>query len=224
MTQSAVAFKDTFNGYEQRTDGLWVHRGKADFGSLRATNTLPPISGQGLEVSHVPGPSGAGYIVAYDRDIAAYRDLNLVGKNVTLSTLGGGKLGLPANSVQQLIGNVGSSTWSTTTVTAWVATALTTSVTTGGGMLRVEVCFIGYHSVAGGQWLTGLGWDGVVQVGMSQTTTPVANYGSTVSWVDYVTLPSGAHTVTVFAYNYTAGTLGIVAGVASTLFVTEQKA
>src|SRR5215216_25364 len=100
MTQFAVAQKHLGSGREQKTDGLWKHVGTVDSGFIRVRNTIIPLagSGSGLELQY-DTVGRAGYVVTYDRDASTYLDLNIDGKNITLSPSAGGTLNLPVGSV-----------------------------------------------------------------------------------------------------------------------------
>jgi len=243
MVMATARVAELTTGYEQRTSGLWVHRGKADVATLRVTNNLTgPGAGAGMELGHQTGPTGYGFIQAYDRDLNAWRDLYLSGKNVTIQATGG-TLNLPANSVgssqiadgsiqtadiapnavQQLLGQyVGAPTWSTTTQN-WLATPLTCSITTGGGYLRFESTFTASHSAANATWFLGFGWDGAVSIGLTSVVAPAVGNVISSTLIYYGALSAGTHTVTTYVYMITAGTLTIYTGINSVLFVTEQK-
>ena len=234
MVVNATAFTDTNNGYEQRTDGLWVHKGKADFGTLRANNSFPGQmrSGAGVEILY-DRPSTTGTIQAYDRDAGAYRDLNIAARNIGLYP--SGTLSLPAGSigtaaiapdaVQQYLGGYASNpAWSTTNTAGWTALPATLAINTSGGLLRIEFTGCFYHSVAYGGWYTGIGWDGVARAATTTATSAVANATVPSSWTYYASgVAAGAHTITAYAYNLTAGTLTYNQGAQMYLYVTEQK-
>jgi hypothetical protein len=233
-------FSEITNGYEQTSSGLWTHKGKAEIGSARITQGLPPNIGQGLELGHIPGPSGYGYVQAYDRDIAQYRDLYLVGKNISIGANNGGAttilapLNLPANSVgtsqiqanavQQYLGGIATAAgWSTTVTNTWVLTNVTLTVTSGGGMLRIEATVPIYHTVAGAVVYVGWALDGAVQRAAALLNITGVNYTQTVSFTDYGQPAAGSHTFAVAVFNATAGTLGINTASSALLYVTEQK-
>jgi hypothetical protein len=234
VTQSAVAFKESSNGREQKTDGLWTHLGQLDGGMLRARDNVAPRVGAGLELVY-DRPSQTSYVQSLDRDAGVYRDLFINAKNLTLG-VNGGVLSLPAGSIttpmlaanaaQQLIGSyIGVPNWSSTTTSTWLLTPIATGpVACGGGLLRCETSFIVQHSVASGYFVSGLGWDGAVQVVMSATHAPGVNYQVTISYVYYVSGLSGSHNFQIFIAHYTAGTLSLPnISAFSTLYVTEQK-
>jgi len=234
MVMSPGRVAEITNGYEQRSNGLFLHHGRGDVGELRikGPSTLYPQTGQGLELSYDPNPAAPiGYILSYDRDASAYRDLSIAGRNVTLATSGGaltlpagsvGTSAIAANAAQQLVGQyVNIPSWSTTTTAAWIPTAITCTFTTGGGLLRFEWIVTSYHS-AGGSWMLAIGWDGVAQYALNIANMG-ANFVSTMTGAFYFTLAAGSHSATLFVYLFNAGTLTINQNVQSVLFVTEQK-
>lgn len=134
---------------------------------------------------------------------------------------------IAANAVQQLLGSyVAAPSWSTT-ANNWLITPITVSVnvSTTGALLRVEWMVCMAQSLAQGQWLTGMGWDGSVQYGVAYSVSPNAGNPVTVSGIWYLSnLGAGVHTISIFVYNVSGGsTLSIYTGVYSTLYVTEQK-
>lgn len=233
MTLSPSRVADLTNGYEQRTDGLWLHRGKADIGTVRILNYLTPNTGQGLELGHVPGPSGAGYVQAYDRDLSASRDLFITGKNINLTPVGGA-LNLPAgsigttaiapNAVQQLIGSYAAvPTFSTTVTGSWIGTPVLANFVSSGGLLRIEWVAAFYHSAAGGGWYLGFGYDGVASVTIGFGQSAIVNHGVTISGVMYSTPPAGSHSAQLFVDLVTPGTVVAYPSISAYLYVTEQK-
>jgi len=244
MVISPQHFAEVTNGYEKTSSGLWTHKGKAEIGSARITQALAPNSGQGLELGHIPGPSGYGYVQAYDRDIAQYRDLYIVGKNVTLGANNGGAVNLPAgsitstqiadatiqtadiaaNAVQQYLGGLATaSTWTTTVTSTWVLTNVSLTATSGGGMLRIEATVPIYHTVAGAGVYVGWALDGVIQRAVGFLNITGASYTQTVSFTEYGQPAAGSHTFAVAVVNATAGTLGLNNAANCLLYVTEQK-
>lgn len=235
MSQSAVSQKQLGSGREQKTDGLWTHLGEIDGGLIRARSVVTPRSGQSLELHYDPSPAvRTGYVMAYDRDINAPTDLLLSGRSITLQTNSGGTLNLPAgsiptaaiqfNAVQQNIASyVNATTWSTTVVNAWVATAVTINATTAGGLLRVEMSVPFYHSVLGGTFYVGFMMDGGIQVALAYFNCPGQNYTMHFAGTYYVAPAPGLHSFTIAVYNGAVGTLAINAAAAATLYVTEQK-
>lgn len=250
MSQMAVGYKHASNGRQQRSDGLVKHTGLGEFAGLRLGTTLSgnavsPLTGRGLEIGFHDS-SKVGYLYCYDRDTGGFCDLQLTGKSIAIFPQGG-TLQLPAscidgsalidgtvftpklapNAAQQLLGSyVAPPAWSTT-ANNWVITPVSTSVnvSTTGALLRVEWCLVMAQSLAQGQWITGLGWDGAVQYGVAYTVSPNAGNPVTVSGIWYLSnLGAGAHTISMFVYNVSGGsTLNFYTGVYSTLYVTEQK-
>lgn len=127
------------------------------------------------------------------------------------------------NAVQQPLGLYAAPpTFSTTTLATWVPTPVSVSITSGGGLLRVELSMCIRHSAVGGIALTALGVDGVSGSTLNQCAVAIANGDVFAGWVTYVTPAAGTHTLAVYVYNNNAGTLAISPAIAG-LYVTEQK-
>lgn len=225
MVVSAAHFKEVTNGYERRSDGLWVHRGKADIGTLRVTTNMWPVAGQGLELVYNPA-AALGQIQSYNRDTATWGDLNINAKNITLAPQAGGKVNLPAGTAQAQIGvYVNTPTFSTTAPSSWVATPITCQATSTGGLLRVEYSVLISHTVATATLYHGVALDTVVQGPWSYDQVPAA--GGLIRGVGglYLTPAAGLHTFTVNLFNNTgSGTMSIPAAGHCYLYVTEQRA
>ena len=247
MTQLAVGYREAASGRQQRTDGLLKHLGLIEAGSLRAMANLTnpyPKTGQGLELVYEPSNKTA-FVFAFDREQSTYLDLNLQGKNVTITPTGGGTLTLPpncvgssqiqdgsiqtadiaANAVQQLIGQaVTNSSWTTTAVNQWVTTGISAVFTTGGGLLRFEFNSSFYHSVGAAGFYYGLGIDTSNPSMYWYTLAHQSPSGSlNCSGTYYNQVAAGVHTVYIVAYNTSTGTLGQIQVGYHTLYVTEQK-
>jgi hypothetical protein len=132
---------------------------------------------------------------------------------------------IAANAVQQFLGNyTANPTFSTTTTSSWLATPVTFSFTSGGGVIRVECLTNIGHSASGGRAYLGLAFDG-------GGTTPTAFFTASSAGaylgfclVQYsLSMGAGAHTCTLNVYNIDAGTLSLKSDTASLLYVTEQK-
>jgi hypothetical protein len=237
MTQLAVGYKTlSGGGREHKTDGLMKHLGLIDGGSLRATNNLTanlPQTGAGLELLY-DRPSLTSYVLSFDRDVNAYRDLNIVGHNINLQPAGGGVLTMPpgsittaaiaANAVQQLIGSyIGAPPFSTTVVGSWIETPFQVTAVFSGAPVRIEGVLPLYHSVLAAGMYVGWGIDGTIGRGNVYCNAPAPNYTLTNSFVDYYTPNPGTHRWSLFVYNATAGTLSFNAAVYAMLHLTEQK-
>lgn len=131
---------------------------------------------------------------------------------------------LAASAAQAPLGSyVAIPTFASTTTATWLATPVAATVTTGGGLLRVDCSTVLHHSVLAAQYYTAVGVDGTVNNAMSYTLSPGAGYDVSVGWTYYLTLAAGSHTIALFVYLATAGTLTLNNGLNHTLFVTEQK-
>lgn len=252
MSVSAAHFKEVTNGYEKRSDGLWVHKGKADIGSARITNYLPPTTGAGLELEFVPTPTATAtsYIQSYDRDASQWRDLNLRGLNVILSPQTGGAVQMPNgtitgamiadgtvqtadladNAAQQYLGGYfATPTWSNST-TGYVETPAQVSVSLPAGatgMLRFECSGTIYNSAAPSYSVLGFGWNGVVQANMlGVASVGTANYPQPFAFTYYIGAPGYAGVTTRFALFIAAsggGTTTIHPAGNLALYATHQK-
>ena len=148
---------------------------------------------------------------------AAFTQYFVVGTN--------GALVLPSGSTQKLLGTYNQSlSGFSTTVVAWTPTPITVSITTTGGLLRIEWSTCLYSpTTANAGLIVGLGWDGAIQVGTHGGNLGAINQISSYSGVFYVSLSAGTHTVTVYVNQLQTGTLSIWNGMNSLLYVTEQK-
>ena len=224
MVVSAAHFKEVTNGYEQRSDGLYVHLGKMDVGSLRVTNNLPPRSGVGVETLY-DAPGQIGYILAYDRDAAAYRDLNINARNITLNTIG--KVNLPASTAQQNLGSyrqiVG---WTITATGAWYESPLQVAATPAGGRVRVEACGSLQSGSSANQIIyMGVGIDGAISLdSLGATQFPVANSLQGFCVVGYITPSAAPHRIALFLYTDKTGGGGLWSGCYQQMWLHEQKA
>jgi len=132
---------------------------------------------------------------------------------------------LAANAAQQLLGTWdGAATFSTTTTGTWQATPVSVSVTTGGGVIRIECAFSIYHSAANAGVYAGIYVDGVQLASNMVVNMPGNNSLLPISFVYYDTgRAAGAHTYALWLQNGNAGTLTLCNFNNSTLFITEQK-
>ena len=228
MTQSAVAFKDTDNGYEQRSDGLWVHSG-----SLQVAPGWRSPGGQRLAAvlsanGRTDGATDYGLQItnaSRTRNNLLVRDDGLVTVDQLAVNQGIPTSAIQPNAVQQQIGStVVATPWSTVTTSAWVQIAPSrTTFTTAGGLLRIEYVVGLQHSTNLGQWQLGLGWDDVVGLAMGFGVIPAAGLVLDMSGIFYLTLGAGPHSVGLFVNNLVAGTLSLYTGHNVHLYVTEQK-
>jgi len=177
----------------QQTDGTWVHTGKLIVSRKLASGTVASVT--------LPDDVGA-----------------LADGSVTTAKLA-------ANAAQQLLLSVVTpATWSTTITNQWILTPLNGSLTSGGGLLRIEWSIGLYHSAASALCELAVGWNGTWQYSVAMVnTSAVAGASVTLSGIFYVTLPAGGNTVSIWAANLTAGTLGTQTAVNSVLYVNEQK-
>jgi hypothetical protein len=227
VTHLADAFTTASNGRQELTNGLRVHKGVFDTSLLRATNNVTvPRSGAGTEISFDPKGAQFGAIQAYDRDAGAYRDLYVVGKNVTVQA-NGGKATLPAGTAQQLLGQYyTASAWATSAPNTWQESPIQTpTFTSTGGVLRIEAHGSIVGSVLGSVIAMGLGIDGVVTWPSIQVLWPPAN-NAPVAYSFHMyhsSLAAGVHRVSVFV-NVNTGVATLWASSNQGLWVTEQRA
>jgi hypothetical protein len=230
---SAAHFKEVTNGYEQQTDGLWVHRGVLNAGTLRARNLIAPRSGEGVETQY-DQLSHAGHFLAYNRDTAQYTDLNISAKNLYLNTFGG-TLNLPDGSVQTAdlapgaaqasLGSwIGTPSWSTPGVGINCETPIqvTTGATTSGATIRVELTTAIANNTVGGFTYVGIGTNGAVQIWNTGFHTVAVNYVVPLSIVYYFSGTGGSMKFSMFVH-LTAGVTTFFSGNTSSMFVYEQR-
>jgi hypothetical protein len=135
-----------------------------------------------------------------------------------------GKVTLPAGTAQAQVGGyTGSPTFTLSTVNAWTETPIKVTITATGAPIRVEFSTGFWHSAANGKCQVGVGFDGVVQLGMMTGFAPVANMQMNFSLIWYTTPTPGSHTVSVFVINNATGTLTLDNGINSLMYVTEQR-
>lgn len=220
MTTSHAA-EDRVLGGERQTGGLWVHKGKFSAGvigtSSSSSGDINANRGDGTGAYFFGGSSGS--YLYYTGTV-----FSLVGGPLTINTPGSIRTtDIAANAVQQLIGSYSAiPTWSTTAVSAWTATVVSTgSIACSGAPCRAECTATLLHSAVS-TWYTGLMIDGVLQYSLTVSNT-AANINTPVHWSVYHTPPAGNHTFALAVYNATAGTLNISTAVLSNLYVTEQK-
>lgn len=127
---------------------------------------------------------------------------------------------IAANATQQLLGSQSGQGFSTTTVSTWVATPLSATVTTSGGMLRMFYSLGGACSTAGNSFYTGLGWSGVVQVQLTLTKQALAAATANCAAEFYAALPAGTYTIGVWI-NQDAGSFQFNGP--NYLYINEQK-
>lgn len=241
MVISPQHFREITNGYEKRSDGLWMHKGRVYFGGFDGPPNYSQagIRGQTDTASTysllVTNHSQTKNLLYIRDDGQVYTDQLYVGTSATLppnsigsSQIQDGAVGtadIATNAVQQLIGFFATNVpaWNTTTTASWVPTPVAATFTTSGGQLRAEGSVLLMHSAAGAGYYVGLGWDGAMQVGMAYANCAGANYTNTITFVYYLQLAAGQHTITVYVYNAGAGTLTLNQATGWFLWITEQK-
>lgn len=220
----AVGQGDSSNGRQQIGSGLVTHKGIIDSNSFRAQGILSPQTGRGLElIYNQTGPYGI--VQSYDRDAAAYTDLYLSAKNINL-TPQGGKVTLPAGSVQQLLGSYRQViTWSIPASGNWYETPAQVSATTTGGMVRLEACGSLTHATLSAVTYVGFMCDGALTAdSLTAVSAPQANAVMSYSAIYYFTPSAALHRFSIMLYTNSAGVGGFWSGAYQNLFVTEQRA
>jgi len=233
MTQSAVAYGQSLNGTEAVSSGLVTHRGLLDVTTIRVRGStvgqpyvLPTQhagAGQGVELLHFPNQYGV--VQAYDRENAAWMDLYVQGKNITLVATGG-KVSLPAGTAQSLLGYYWNGvTWSLPATSQWYETPVQASFTNAlGGVWRIEFTAHILSSTANAGMYLGVGVDGSLTWGSLAVVNVPANQLQVVSSFIYHTGgPAGTHRVSVWMMSTSAGG-GLNATGNSSIWVTEQRA
>jgi hypothetical protein len=225
----AVGQGDSSNGRQQIGSGLVTHRGIIDSNSFRAQGRLYPQSGAGVEVQYDQTAKG-GFVISYDRDVAAYTDLNIGAKNITLTAQGGGKVSLPAGTAQNTSTARIIQTWNIPAVGGWYESPLQINLAvTAGNQVRVEGCGTFTHAVAGAIIYVGLGLDGALQLD-SLMCPQVSLAGGVAGWAFTCYLggqitTTATHRFSVMLYTNAAGPpSGFWNGAYQYLAVTEQRA
>lgn len=177
--------------------------------------------------THVHDNAGKGLSVAPAAGSipgSALADNSITSAKIVDGTITYGDIAAGAGGVQQQLGQyLGIPTFSTATTGSWVATTVTCSVTVSGGLHRIEVFTSITHSAAAGFYLTGIGIDGPPTYNGSAVRSPGVNYEVPISYTLYMSLAAGAHSVTLYVLNTTAGTLAISNQANSGLSLTEQR-
>lgn len=221
------------------SNGVLSHNGPSLFagGYLQITGALfnPPESiipklGTGVELLYVkdnPNPAAAngyGLLQGYSRDTNTYRDLYITGRNVTIG-VNGGKLALPANSVQYLVGYARATSSYTIPAAGWGETDVQFSPSWSGATARIEweVNMLSGPGV-GTVHHVGLGIDGALTwPSIGAYSSPGSGYVVRLSGVLYNQAPTtGVHRIAIWIYG-PAGA-GLWNGAYSSLAVTEQRA
>lgn len=223
------------SGRERRSDGLFKHLGLLDTASFRVTDNLVAASlpGAGMELLYNK-PTQTSYIQSIDRDAGVLRDLTISARNITLAPTAPGTLVLPAGSVgtaaiatgavSQALGSYFATPGFTTTViNAWIVTPISVSITSSGGLLRIEASTPIYHSVAGAGFYLGWMMDGSNQNSLAYYISPAANCTVNFGMTWYAQPIAGIHTIALSVFNATAGTLSTNSAAYSSIYVTEQK-
>jgi len=215
------------NGRQQLGTGLVTHRGIIDANSFRAQGALSPQSGAGLELQY-DQPTKRGFLQSYDRDAAAYTDLDINAKNLNLVAVGG-KVTLPAGTAQTTTTTRIIQTWNIPAINTWYESPLQINLaTTVGNWVRVEACGTIVHAVATAAVYVGMGVDGTLVYDSLMVCQPTLN-GAMVPWsfTAYVggqITTSGTHRFAVFLYTPSTGAAGFSAAGYQLINVTEQRA
>jgi hypothetical protein len=213
------------NGRQQLGSGLVTHRGIIDANSFRAQGRLYPQSGAGVEIQYDQSTKG-GFVIAYDRDIAAYTDLNIGAQNITLTPHGAGKVSLPAGTAQALIGSYRAVVGYTIPAAgAWYETPIQVSATTSGSPVRLETCGTLVCGLANQLIYVGMGIDGTIPLD-SQMVQSLPTVNAVVGFcaIGYLTPAAGLHRFSTFLYMNAGPGGGLWAGGYHSLWVTEQRA
>ena len=219
------------NGRQQLGSGLVTHRGIIDANSLRVQGILYPQSGAGLELiyfqNNPPTTPMNGTLQSYDRDAAAYTDLAISGKNITLQAQGG-KVSLPAGSAQAVVGSwYQASGWSVPAAGQWLEseTPIQVSATTSGSPVRLETCGTLVCGLANQLIYVGMGIDGTIPLD-SQMVQSLPTVNAVVGFcaIGYLTPSAGLHRFSTFLYMNAGPGGGLWAGGYHSLWVTEQRA
>ena len=127
------------------------------------------------------------------------------------------------NQVQNRVGNyLAVPTFSTTTVSTWVATPISATFNTTGRLIRVMGQTTLLHSLASGAGVLGIALDGVVQATVGLFNAPGSNYAVPISWAVYLQPGAGVHNVSVYVQSGAAGTLAISGSAQSELDIIEE--
>lgn len=237
MTQAAVGYQESTNGQQGLSSGLRVHKGLMDVGSLRVNRTIWPNNpigvaaaggGSGLELAHAPFSYSA--IQSFDREHAAWLDLNIAAKNINLQPQGG-KVALPSGTVQSAPAVIKYiATWNIPSTAVWTETPVQQVLAvTAGNIVRVEASGTLTCTQAGAVVYVGLGIDGgILHDSMfcaqpSNGSNTLAGYHVTGYFTSITT--TGSHRFSVFLYtNGSPSVAGLWGGAYNYLWITEQKA
>lgn len=225
MVVSATAFTDNNNGYEQTTDGLWIHTGSMSVGP-----GFRDPSKKGAAVLSVNGRTdGAGDYGLQVRNRSVTRNNLLVrddGYVIADSLIVSNVATLPAGSTYSYLGTYRNVVaYYVPAANAWYESTAQVNVTTTGGRLRCEGSGSIVSSTLGAQVYIGLYLDGGLAFdSLTAGTIPGANYSVPFAFTAYV-VPGGpgSHRVSIAVYANVANSSGLWSGVYTNLFVTEQR-
>lgn len=131
---------------------------------------------------------------------------------------------IAANSAQQLLGQYAATpAFSTSSTGTWIATPISLTVTTTGGLLRVTVNTSMSHSAVGGAWTLGIGSDGPPGAALLIAMSAITNQLVPITPVIYSAVAAGTHTITLYVNLSTAGTLTLSNAITHTMYIVEQK-
>ncbi len=228
MSNLAIGYKTLVdNGKEHRSDGLLKHLGMLDTSTLRVCGMggIPALTGAGVETYYnTAGNPGYGVIQCYDRDAQTYRDLAINARSITISTQQGGKVSLPAGSIQAHVVNyMGAPTWSSAQSGVWLETPVGGTATFSGVECRIEATLNWTNNTLNSWTQFGWGLDNVVQAAVARAHTPNTSFLLSSTFILYAVIPAGTHKVGVWLNNNT-GVTSLDAGTYQNFHVMEQRA
>lgn len=221
MVLSPSRVADLTNGYERRTDGLWLHHGKFSVGPI---GDAPVLAGD-INANRGNG-TGVYYFGGNSTKYLYYDGTNfsLIGGALAFTPAANSipTSAIAANAVQQLIGSYQGAPAFTAT-TAWGETPIQTTATTGGGLLRIECQTSWFSNTVGSYVWLGLGIDGTLTGGNGCQISFPSALGNSGFLIFYATPAAGSHRFALFAAASGASQSQISTGIYSYLYVTEQK-
>lgn len=203
---------------EQRTDGLWIHHGKLNLGPVGSGAAGAPLGTSGDLVVNRGDNTGAIYFAGQDKYIY-YTGAQFVFAPALTSTA------LAPGAAQQFLGSYRAiAGFTISTPNVWNETNAQVTVTTTGGMVRVEACGTLIAQTAGQLIYVGTMVDAGIGGGDSlQAFQPLAlNQITGFSVVNYYASPAGTHRYSVMLYSPN-GNGGLWAGGYQQVWVNEQR-
>ena len=169
---------------------------------------------------------GFGQVTGGNIAASTIANANIASATITGDRIATGTIvtsNIAVNNVQNLVGQYSAvPSFSTTTLSTWVATPITVTIACTGRPLRITGQVSLQHSATAGLVMVAIAQNGTPISLVGQFNSPGVNYSQQIAWTTYVTPTAGTYTFAVYVQTVNAGTLSIVASVQAALYVTEE--